>query len=51
MMSENEIEFIVEKTMDKLDQQLMAGKLDQLEYDLEVDKLAAWAERQYTVAA
>jgi len=51
MMSENEIEFIVEKTMDKLDQQLMAGKLDQLEYDLEVDKLATWAERQYQVAA
>jgi len=51
MMSEDQIEFIVEKTMDKLDRQLMDGKLDHLEYDLEVSKLATWAERQYQVAA
>ena len=50
-MSEDQIEFIVEKTMDKLDRELADGKLDQIEYDLEVGKLETWAERQYQVAA
>jgi len=51
MMSEDQIEFIVEKTMDKLDRELADNKLDLIEYDLEVSKLTTWAERQYQVAA
>ena len=46
-----EIEFIVEKTMDKLDSQLMSHKIDLAEYDLEVDKLNVWANLHYQQAA
>lgn len=51
MLSENDIEFIVEKTTDKLDRQLMDGKLSQEEYDLEMNKLDMWAEQQFNKIA
>jgi hypothetical protein len=50
-LQEHEIEFIVEKTMDKLDSQLMSHKIDLAEYDLEVDKLNVWANLHYQQAA
>jgi len=50
-MAEDQIELIVERTMDKLDRQLTDGKLSQTEYDLEVSRLETWAQQQYKAVA
>ena len=46
MLNENQIEAVVEKAMDKLDERLFAG-MDQVEYDEEVLCLDIWASEQY----
>ena len=45
------IERFVEKTMDRLDENLMSGVLTQQEYDAEVKALNKWAEREYDRSA
>lgn len=46
-MTEDQIERRVERIMDSLDARLMSGCLSQSDYDQEVKRLRAWAERQY----
>ena len=46
-MTENQIELLVERAIDKLDKQLMQGKITQAEYDYEVSIIDKWAEQQY----
>jgi hypothetical protein len=46
-MTEDQIERRVERIMDTLDARLMSGSLSQSDYDQEVKRLRAWAERQY----
>ena len=43
-MTEEQIELAVERAMDRLDRQLMAGIIDQDQYDEAVRDLDAWAE-------
>ena len=45
-LSEQQVEAIVEKQMDRLDKQFMSGKLSQQEYDREVAALDKWASQQ-----
>jgi len=49
-MTEDQIEFICEKTMDSLDAQLMKGTISQAQYDEEVRQLDIWAKDQYKVS-
>ena len=44
---EYQIELSVERSMDRLDARLMAGRIGQEEYDAEVEALNKWAEEQY----
>ena len=46
-MTEDQIERIVERQMDKLDLQLTKGILTNEEYDVEVLALNEWAEDMY----
>lgn len=46
-MTEAEIEYRVEKTMDRLDHNLMTNSITQEEYDREVVRLDRWASQQY----
>jgi hypothetical protein len=46
-LSEEQIESLVEKRMNKLDKKLMQGHIHQSEYDHEVMILDKWAEQQY----
>jgi hypothetical protein len=46
-MTEDQIERIVERATDKLDADLMSGKLTQATYDAEVVALDKWAGQQY----
>jgi hypothetical protein len=45
-LTEEQVESIVERHMDKLDKQLMSGKLTQQEYDHEVMVMDKWACQQ-----
>lgn len=45
-MSEDQIEFIVEKTMDKLDSQLVKHTISLEQYDAEVAKLDEWSRTE-----
>jgi len=46
-MTEDQIERIVEREMDKLDQQLTKGMLTNEEYEDEVRELDNWARDEY----
>jgi hypothetical protein len=46
-MTENQIEIIVERSIDKLDARLMQSKITQSEYDYEVSIIDKWATQQY----
>jgi hypothetical protein len=46
-MTEDQIERYVERAMDRLDAQLMSGKLTQTAYDFEVKRLDDWSKRQW----
>ena len=46
-MTENQIEIIVERAIDKLDARLMQSKITQSEYDYEVSIIDKWATQQY----
>jgi hypothetical protein len=46
-MTENQIEIIVERAIDKLDARLMQSKITQSEYDYEVSIIDKWANQQY----
>ena len=46
-MTENQIEIIVERAIDKLDARLMQSKITQSEYDYEVSIIDKWASQQY----
>lgn len=46
-MTENQIEIIVERAIDKLDARLMQNKITQSEYDYEVSIIDKWATQQY----
>lgn len=48
-LTETQIELIVERQIDKLDKQLMQGKITQEEYDREVLIVDKWASQQYNV--
>ena len=48
-LTESQIEIIVERQIDKLDKQLMQGKITQEEYDREVVIVDKWASQQYNV--
>lgn len=45
-MTEDQIELKVEREMDRLDRQLMDGKITQEQYDRAVYKLDQWASQQ-----
>lgn len=47
VLTEQQIENIVEKTMDALDKKLMSHKLTQSEYEQEIHILDKWAIQQY----
>jgi hypothetical protein len=49
VLNENQIEAIVERRMDSLDRQLMAGECSQDEYDHAADILSKWADEQYAL--
>jgi len=46
-MTEAEIEYRVEKMMDRLDANLMTNSITQKDYDREVIRLDQWASQQY----
>jgi uncharacterized membrane protein len=46
-MSEDQIERKVERAFDKLDARLLAGEISQSEYEAEVRKIDAEAQRLY----
>ena len=46
-LTEEQIEAIVEREIDKLDNMLMSGKLTQSEYDHEVMIVDKWASQEY----
>ena len=46
-MTENQIEIIVERAIDKLDARLMQSKISQSKYDYEVSIIDKWATQQY----
>lgn len=47
LMTEEQIEREVEWSFNRLDRQLMAGKLTQAEYDHEANVISQWADREY----
>jgi hypothetical protein len=47
MLSDTQIEMIVETSTNSLDRQLMNSNISQVEYDAEMRTLACWAEEQY----
>jgi hypothetical protein len=49
-MTEDQIERAVERKYDRIDAQLMAGKLTQAEYDFEHKCIMRWAEDRYAGA-
>ena len=49
-LTENQIESTVERVIDKLDRQLLTGKLTQQQYDQEVHIIDKWAIQQYEYA-
>jgi len=50
-MTENEIEKIYERTMDKLDHELMNALIAEDEYDQQVAELDTWVDEMYREAA
>lgn len=46
-MTEERIERTIEHAMDKLDERFMRGEISRAKYAHEVEKLDAWAEREY----
>lgn len=46
-ITENWIESIVERTIDRLDRQLLTGNIDQQKYDYEIHILDKWAIQQF----
>lgn len=46
-LSENQIETLVERQIDKLDKNLLSGALTQSEYDHEIMIVDKWASQQY----
>ena len=49
-MTETQIELAVERKMDSLDRQFMAGSLSEDKYNREIAKLDKWAKREYRKA-
>lgn len=47
VMTEAQIERIVEREMDKLDRLLLAGQLSYEDYDFEITELEKWAREEY----
>lgn len=50
-MTEDQIERHVERSFDRYDAALMAGRLDQQAYDALTRELNVWADNQYRIAA
>lgn len=50
-MTEEQIERHAESRMNALDRELMAGRLDQSEYDLKVRQLDVWVQDRHREAA
>jgi uncharacterized membrane protein len=46
-MTELQIERAVERATDRLDERYMSGEISRAKYADEMDKLSAWAEREY----
>jgi len=46
-LTEDQIESLVEKTIDRLDQQLLTGKITPIEYENEVSIVDKWSIQQY----
>jgi hypothetical protein len=49
-MTEDQIERIADRTMDRLDRELSRGIIDQQTYDLEVRELDRWCLDEYRQA-
>jgi hypothetical protein len=46
-LTEDQIESLVEKAIDRLDQQLLTGKITPIEYENEVSIVDKWSIQQY----
>ena len=46
-MTEDQIEVAVERRIDRLDDMLMRGEIDQKKYDREIIIVDKWASQQY----
>ena len=49
MLTEQDIELRVEKSMDKIDTMLLNGRISEATYDQEVRTLDLWAKQQYSI--
>lgn len=47
-MSESQVEILVERKIDRLDQAFLNGKITSAEYDTMIEEIYEWAEKQYT---
>jgi hypothetical protein len=46
-MTDDQLEIHIQHVMDRLDARFMRSPMTQAEYDAEVKRINAWAERQY----
>ena len=49
-MTEEQIERIVERTIDRLDRHLLSNQITQDQYDRDIALADAWAREQYALA-
>ena len=49
-LSEDQIERIVERTIDRLDRHLLSNQITQEQYDRDIVSLDRWASEQYQYA-
>lgn len=47
-MSESQVELMVERKIDRLDQAFLNGTITSAEYDAKIEEIYEWAESQYT---
>jgi uncharacterized membrane protein len=46
-MTEDQIERAVERATDRLDERFLSGEISRARYADEMDRLSAWADREY----
>ena len=47
LLTENQIEYRVEKAIDRLDRQFLSNQITQEQYDRDLVAIDKWAEQQY----